>query len=375
MDAALQALLETFAAQRVWMGVRRVNYGPMDYVEGRLLTGQTADLPEMGKSLRPRVLDRGQFVLIPRISPDERVSVLAGPLPGPDGSLGMAYIDTGDSQRIYDANDLDYFVPMLNFIAIHLHAIFEQLARNRAATVDGEVSVAHAIQSRITPRKLPQWETLQFGAFREPGREHTGDIYDVVRLSNKMAAFMVAHTSAPGPMPSMLIAQAQATFRSACMHLDAPHTFMRSLNFLLYDGQQDHPLDGFMGVIEPTTGKVRYAIAGRTGAYIIGQRGEERRLGPAEPNPSLGLSKSTAFALLPEQLEPGETLVLYTPGVTTAKNRHDEIFGEERFINLLCDGFGQLASNMLKEMLNGLRSFTEGGVQPNDITVLLAHRV
>jgi len=375
MDAALQALLETFAAQRAWMGVRRVNYGAMEYVEGRLLTGQTADLPEMGKSLRPRVLDRGQFVLIPRVSAEERVSVLAGPLPGPDGSLGMAYIDTGDSDRIYDVGDLDYFVPMLNFIAIQLHAIFEQLARNRAATVDGEVSVAHAIQSRITPRKLPQWEELQFGAFREPGREHTGDIYDVVRLSNKMAAFMVAHTSAPGPMPSMLIAQAQATFRSACMHLDAPHTFMRSLNFLLYDGQRDHPLDGFMGVIEPLTGKMRYAIAGRTGAYIIGQRGEERRLGPAEPNPSLGLNKNAAFALLPEQLEPSETLVLYTPGVTTAKNRHDEIFGEERFINLLCDGFGQLASNMLKEMLNGLRNFTEGGVQPNDITVLLAHRV
>jgi sigma-B regulation protein RsbU (phosphoserine phosphatase) len=79
--------------------------------------------------------------------------------------------------------------------------------------------------------------------------------------------------------------------------------------------------------------------------------------------------------LLPEQLEPSETLVLYTPGVTTAKNRHDDVFGEERFINLLCDGFGQPASNMLKGMLSDLRSFTESGVQPNDITVLLAHRV
>jgi serine phosphatase RsbU (regulator of sigma subunit) len=375
MDAALQALLETFAAQRVWIGVRRVTYGPMEYVEGRLLTGQTADLPEVGNSLKPRVLDRGHFVLIPRVSVEERLSVMAGPLPGSEGSLGMVYIDTGDSRRVFEARELDYLMLLLNFAAIHLDAIFQQMARNRAATVDGEVSVAHAIQARLTPRKLPQWEELQFGAFREQGREHTGDIYDVVRLSNKMAAFMVAHTSAPGPMPSMLIAQAQATFRSACMHLDAPHTFMRSLNYLLYDGQQDHPLDGFMGVIEPSTGKMRYAIAGRTGAYIIGQRGEERRLGPDEPTPSLGLNKNAAFALLPEQLESGENLVLYTPGVTTAKNLHDEVFGEDRFINLLCDGFGQLASSMLKEMLSDLRSFTEGGVQPNDITVLLAHCV
>ncbi len=65
----------------------------------------------------------------------------------------------------------------------------------------------------------------------------------------------------------------------------------------------------------------------------------------------------------------------YTPGVTTAKNRRDETFGEGRYVNILCDGFRQLASSMLKEMLNDLRNFTEGGSQPDDITVLLAHRV
>ena len=67
--------------------------------------------------------------------------------------------------------------------------------------------------------------------------------------------------------------------------------------------------------------------------------------------------------------------MLFTPGVTTAKNRQGETFGEERFINILCDGFGQLASAMLKEMLTDLRNFTEGGQQPDDITVILAHRV
>ena len=69
----------------------------------------------------------------------------------------------------------------------------------------------------------------------------------------------------------------------------------------------------------------------------------------------------------------------YGPGLHVHINaqgfRNDEDFGEERFINILCDGFGQLASTMLKEMLSDLRNFTEGGVQPEDITVLLAHFV
>ena len=171
------------------------------------------------------------------------------------------------------------------------------------------------------------------------------------------------------------MAEAQATFRLAALHKDPPHVFLRSLNWVLYDGEDDHPLNCFVGTIDPQTGQIRYALAGEARAFIIGNRGEERRLGTLEPTPPLGVVRSAAYALLPEQLAPSETLVVFTPGVTTARNRNNEVFGEERFINILCDGFGQLASAMLKEMLTDLRSFTEGGVQPEDITVLLAHFV
>lgn len=375
MSVALQTMPEVFAAQRVWMGVRRVNYGSMDYTEGRLISGQSCDLTEIGKAVQPRVLDRGQFVLIPRFSAQERVSVMAGPLAGPEGTLGMIYVDTGDSGRIFDSNDFDFFIALMNLFGVQLDAVFKHIARDRAAMIDGEVSVAHEIQARLTPRKLPQWDTLQFGAFREPGREHSGDVYDVIRLQNDMAAVMVAHTTAKGAFPSMLISQVQAVFRSAAMHMDAPHIFMRCMNWLLHDGNKDHPLHCFMGIIDPRTGELRYSIAGDMGVYVIGQRGDERALRPSEPLAPLGFVKGTNFPSTPEQLESDETLVVFTPGVTTARNAEKEVFGEDRFVNILCDGFGQLASSMLKEMLTELQNFTQGGTQPNDVTVLLAHRV
>ncbi|GAG08676.1 unnamed protein product, partial [marine sediment metagenome] len=262
-----------------------------------------------------------------------------------------------------------------NTLAAQLDAIFRQIAKTRAAMLKGEVTVAHAVQTRLTPRKLPQWKGLQFGAFREMGHDRTSDIYDVVRLSNQMAAFMIAHTSATGPIPSMLMAQAQAGFRIAAMHLDAPHVFLRSLNHVLYDGSQDHPFECFAGVIEPPTGNMRFAQAGKMGAYIIGNSGEARRLGSSESTPPLAAVKDASFNLHPERLDTRETLVLFTPGVVTARNSKGEAFGEERFVNILRDGFGQLASNMLKDMLFDLRQFTEAGTQPDDITVILAHRL
>ncbi|MFQ5807925.1 MAG: SpoIIE family protein phosphatase, partial [Phycisphaerae bacterium] len=375
MESGLETLLETFGAQRAWMGVRHVNYGAMEYVEGRLSTGHAADLPETGENLKPRVLDRAQFVLLPYGDDADPAPVLTGPLVGPDGTLGMVFIDTGETDRRFDLHDLDFFILLLNTFAAQLDAIFRQIAKNRAAMLEGEVTVAHAIQTRLTPRKLPQWEQLQFGAFREMGRERTGDIYDVLELPNQMAAFMIAQTSATGPIPSMLMAQAQAAFRTAAMHMDAPHIFLRSLNHVLYDGTQDHPLDCFVGVIDPPTGNMRYARAGRMGAYIIGHRGEERNLGSAESTPPLAAVKNATFDLQPEQLSSGETLVLFTHGVVTAHNSRGEVFGEDRFVNILCDGFAQAASNMLKEMLHDLRQFTEAGTQPDDITVILAHRL
>lgn len=375
MDVILRSLFDVFGAHRVWIGIRRVNYGAMEYVEGRVNSGQTFELPEVGEQVKPRVLDRAQFVVIPMVSPEMPVSVLAGPLAGPDGTLGMAYLDTGDSGRKFEPRDLDEFIVVTSLLAVQLDAVFKAIARSRAATIEGQVSVAHEIQARLTPRKLPQWEELQFGAFREPGRERTGDIYDVVRIANGQAAILIAQTSASGAWPSMLITQAQTAFRSAIMHLDPPNVCMRILNWLLYDGNRDHPLACFVATIDPKSGEVKYSCAGHVGAFIIGQRGEERRLAALTVNEPLGFDKSANFDLYQETLAPGETLALFTAGVTTARNGKGEAFGEDRFVSLLCDGFGQLASAMLKEMLSDLQGFTEGGQQPDDITVILAHRV
>jgi phosphoserine phosphatase RsbU/P len=375
IDAVLKLLLEMTATQRAWVGVRRVNYGAMEYEEGRTSGGQMFDLPEVGQNLKPRVLDRGQGVYVPIISSQERVSVLCGPLCGPDGMLGMVYLDSGDSGRRFEAQDLDFLTILLTAIAFQLDGVFKGLARNKMAMIEGQVSVAHEIQARITPRKLPQSDQLQFGAFRETGHERAGDVYDVVRLANNRVAVMVAQTPAAGALPSMLLAQAQTAFRIAAMHQDAPQVFLRSLNWLQHDGQRDHPLHCFAGVLDPATGQLQYSIAGHVGCFIISARGEDRSLAPLEPAAELGASKATVYPCLTGELESGETLVLFTAGVTTATNKKNEPFGEARFVNILCDGFGQLASATMKEMLTDLRSFTEGGSQPDDITVLLAHRV
>jgi serine phosphatase RsbU (regulator of sigma subunit) len=376
MDLALQVLLSRFGALRAWVGVRRVNYGPMEYVAGQLSTGQTYELSEWGENLKPRILDRSQFVLIPIIDPKETTTIMAGPMAGTEGLLGMVYLDRDTSRGAYTAADLDFFTIVVSLIGAQVDAILKQLAKNRAAMMAGEVSVAHAIQARLTPRKLAVWpEELQFGAFREPGEAHSNNIYDIVKLGNGMAMFMVAHTPATGWAPCMLISQAQSTFRYAAMHQDAPHVYLKSLNWILCDGQRDHDLCMIVGVIDPGSGQVHYSVAGRTPACIIDTRGEERHLMPAQELPPLGADRAANYPYLTEQLEETETLAVFTPGVNSARNTAGEILGEDRLLEILCDGFGQSASALLKDLFNDVTSYIENGKQPEDITVVLAHRL
>lgn len=374
MTAALQTLLTAFAAQRAWIGVRRVGYGPLEYVEGRLLTGQPMDLPPVGDDLKPRVLDRAQYVLVPVLAGGERLSLLCGPLVGPDGVLGLVYLDSGDTGRRFELRDLDFLTQMAQLLAHQLDAIFKFLARTRAALIEGQVSVTHEVQARLTPRMLPQSDALQWGAFREPGRERSGDIYDVVRVGKDLIAFFIARTPAAGAMPPLLLTQGLTAFRAAVMHQDPPGMFLRWLAWILFDGEKDHPLHCCTGTIDPATGRMQYALAGQMGAFVVSARGEERTLAPPDEAPALGLVKNVNYPLLETELQTDETLVLFTPGVTTARNRTGEVFGQDRFVDILCDGFGQAASATLKEMLTDLRNFTEGGSQPDDITVILAHR-
>ncbi len=375
MDTALQSLLENFGAQRAWLGIRRTAAGRLEYVEGRLLTGQPTDLPEIGETLKTRVLDRAQFALVPRVSRDERFSVLSGPLLGPNGSLGMAYLDSGLSGRRYEERDLDFFVVQLHALGAQLDAIFRGQARTRAAMADGQVTLTHEVQTRLTPRKLPQWDQLQCSAFREPGRRHSGDIYDVLKLANNLAAFLVVHTPVGGALAPLLMSQAQTSFRVAVMHQDTPAVFMRTLNWMLYDGQDDHPLHCFAGVVDPKTGQMRYTIAGDMGAFVIGKRGEARSLAPEQPLPPVSAARSTVYPLLPEQLRTADSLAVFSRGITTATNEAGDTFGQERTLNLLCDGFGQSAGSMMKEVVTDLEAFTAGVAQPEDITIVLAHRL
>ena len=181
---------------------------------------------------------------------------------------------------------------------------------------------AHQVQERLTPPTLPAWDNLEVAAYRQAGQACCGDIYDVVRLPKGPAAFVLGHAMAAGAESAILMAQMRAGFRIALLHADAPHFVLKELNWLVHDPDHEHqhPMRCATGLLDPTSGKLRYSTAGQPGMYLIRSSGEAEDLVRGKA-PELGEQPQMEY-----NLEEAQTRAGGEPAAVHARADH----GDER---------------------------------------------
>ena len=374
VDVALSQMLQAFRGRCAWMGIRRQSGADLEVLGGRYASGESCDAPELARNLLYRCLDRHQTILIRRAGEGIVGSAVAAPLVTSMGVLGMVYVDVRKTTRRLNTSDLDAFVLFASVVAHQLEAILREQIRQDARISNTELSVVRAVQEQLDPREIPHWRDLQVAAFTMAGQVNSGDVYDVLKVPGRdLAAMFVAHVHAEGAMLALLMAQVHSSFRLSVLHGDPPHVFLRYLNHLLYGERAARYAACFVLMADPASGVIHHCRAGRIGAVVIDARGQPRPFGAIEV-PAVGVEKGFDYSCSEDRLGPGETIAIYTRGVTTATNAAGERFREKRFIETLCDSFGQPAASTLHDVRTELAAHTEKGTHPDDMTVLLLHR-
>jgi len=374
MDVTLEALLPELGARTAWIGVRRSNSGPLEQVVGRSAKGKYTGEPWMLEGLCYRCMTRHQYIRIPKTTDPETQSLIAVPIVGDRGAIGLIVSDTRRRTRVFDESDLDFVTIVSRLVNSQLEAIIDQVANQREQNAAGELSLLRQVQSRIDPHNAPQWSGVQIAAFAKPGLETAGDIYDIVRPPNGLVTTFVGNVSSAGTLrTAQAMTEARAAFRTGSLHADPPHVQLRVLNWLLYDEKEPCSLSAAVIVMNPKTGLAEYCIAGDIGALIVDARGNMRSLAGSN-NPAVGSAKVLEYAVKKEHLRNGETLAFFTWGCAAARNENGEPLGKTRFVDALCDGFGQSASATLDDLLVDLGSYLKDGSPPDDITILLLHK-
>jgi len=375
IEISLGLLVEVFNARAAWIGIRRQSQGDLEVVGGRLRSGQSCGTNPLITLLQYRCCDRNQHICVRKVRNQEGIgSAMAVPLSTQNGTFGLLYVDRAPGAKRFQIPDLDLLTAFGSTVAAKLSAILQDRLQREAAVSSTEVSVVHAIQTKLDPKSTPTWDNMQLAAYSRSGQETPGDVYDVMqRPDTEITALLLGHVRATGASLALSMARLHSTFRVAMLHNDPPHAFARELNWLMYNEKDPALVDAICVLVDAKTGKTQHCRAGKIGAFVVDPRGEPRKL-PVADGPSIGAVRNYEYISKVDQLAEGETLAIYSRGVATAINGQGEKFSEARFIALVCDGFNQSPGLTIQDVSQELSDFFHEGKHPDDITLMLLRR-
>src|SRR5215475_13687185 len=205
-------------------------------------------------------------------------------------------------------------------------------AERRAAH---EMEIARQVQARLFPQSLPPMKTLDYAGTCLQAQEVGGDYYDFLHVGDGRLGLVLGDIAGKGIAGALLMANLQANLRSQCaMALDEPQRLLRSVNQLFYDNTADNAYATlFFAEYDDRTNRLRYINCGHLPALLLGKDGRLTRL--ESTCTVLGLFNEWDCAIRECSLGRGDTLAIYTYGITEAFSATEEEFGEERLVAAL----------------------------------------
>lgn len=241
-------------------------------------------------------------------------------------------------------------------------------AERRAAQ---EFEIAKQVQARLFPQDSPALRTLEYAGTCRQARQVGGDYYDFLATGRERVCLVVGDVAGKGIGAALLMANLQANLRSQCaMGLDELAHLMQSVNRLFCENTPDHAYATlFFSEYDDQTGRLRYANCGHLPGLIVRADGEVERLDSTAT--VLGRFPCWECSIGETSLFAGDTLALYTDGVTEAYNRSEEEFGEQRLLDCLKRHRNCSASELVLAVIDELDGYSPHE-QQDDITLIVA---
>lgn len=247
----------------------------------------------------------------------------------------------------------------------------KQESERRAAH---ELEIAKEVQLRLFPQTLPSFKTLDYAGTCIQARQVGGDYYDFLCLGGGRLGLVLGDISGKGIAAALLMANLQANLRTQyAVALNEPERFLRSVNDLFYENTADNAYASlFFGEYDDETRRLRYANCGHLSALLLRDNNSLERLNSTCT--VLGLFKDWTCSMAECNLFAGDTLALYTDGITESFSGAGEEFGEERLIDALRRHCELSPQTLLDSIVEDVRRFSPHE-QHDDITLIIAKGV
>jgi sigma-B regulation protein RsbU (phosphoserine phosphatase) len=237
--------------------------------------------------------------------------------------------------------------------------------------IDHEISIAGTIQKKLIPRELPKIEGYDQYGINIPTKFIGGDFYDCIPLNDGRFVFIMADVSGKGIAASLLVSTLHA---SAHAYLNGPfelESLVKKLNEVIFDAATiDKYITAVFAVLDSQKNELLMVNAGHNPTYIL--RRDKSLESMSTGGIPLGMIRvPPQYGGLKWILNPGDSVLLYTDGVTEAMNEKEEQYDDVRPITkFLVNSKARTAQNFIEELISDMNDFTSSTPQSDDITVL-----
>jgi len=281
--------------------------------------------------------------------------------------LGVIYLD---SRRIaafssVDRQILDALGGQAASILDNARLVEKERERQR---LEQELSIARTIQQALVPHGMHDFPHLAVTGIHHPCTEVGGDYYDVLPVSDDRTAVLIADVSGKGLGAALLTTMLQGALSGLSMGADPVTVFNHVNKFLCRHAEVGRYATMFIGIIG-RDGMLEYIKAGHPSPLLL-RNGEVTELYSDGSFP-VGLIAEASYESAHLQLEPEDTLILFSDGVTEAENVNHDLFEVTGLSQALAGKQNASVEALQQSVFDAVRSFTRGASQSDDITLLV----
>jgi sigma-B regulation protein RsbU (phosphoserine phosphatase) len=331
----------------------------------------------MGEGFLGTVAQTGKPIICPDVSKDPRYfkarektkSEMLAPIISNERVIGVFDLES-DQLNAYNQDDLELLQLLSSQVAIIIEKVqlHEQMIEKKR--IEAQLEVARQVQLELLPDHDPQIAGFDVSAYLFPTEEVSGDYYDWVRIFDDQVGMIVADAVGKGIPAALLMSFLRASLRSAVQVGYAPHIAMSKVNNLLWDSVEEHQfITAIYGILDETNRTFVFSNAGHNPPLLIKPDGEYRYVEYGDM--PLGMFYDARFHQHFIRFESGQTMVLYTDGITESARENGEEFGRERLAESVLRGIHLPAKRLIDHIRKDVADFTERKFLDDDGTLFI----
>ncbi|HEY7513746.1 MAG TPA: SpoIIE family protein phosphatase, partial [Vicinamibacteria bacterium] len=386
-DLVLDLLFEAVPAERGAILLLGGSPPLLQVTASRSRKGET--LTRVSRSIARRVMEDRVSLLLPNIMEDARFraeqsilssgirSAMCAPLwfnpggSGPDMVLGLVYLDSLQHAHSFGEEDLRILTALANVAAAkieNVRLLEESLEKRR---LEEDMRMAAEIQNGLLPREAPKVNGYGLVGSNHPCRTVGGDYYDFAMDGGRLL-LALGDVSGKGTGAALLMTVLRAAVRGHWTEPRLAEAVTRINRTVCQNVPTNKYVTFFMAALHAETGVLSYVNAGHNPPLLIRADGRVEKL--QEGGMVLGFFENVAYADGLVELRRGDTLLVFSDGVTETWNPEGDEFGEEGLLELATRGRGLDAATLQDEILRGLDRFAEGAKATDDRTLIVLKR-